>query len=76
MGNRADELRSDFLFARPSFIEGLARMLDLSGSLNTYNNSRTPEEADARAVRNDWKAIGHDMRQALDELRSEAGEPR
>jgi hypothetical protein len=67
-----DELQSDYLFARPSFIEGVARMVDLAGSLNTYNDSRTPEEADARALSQDWKAVGHDMRVALDQLSAES----
>lgn len=60
-----DELQSDFLFARPSFIEGVARIVAFSGSLNTYNASRTPEEADMRALQKDWKAVGHDLKVAL-----------
>jgi hypothetical protein len=74
MGNRADELRSDFLFARPSFVEGLARMVDVSNSLNTYNVSRSGDEADARAIHQDWKALGHDIRVALEQLSSETRE--
>ena len=69
-----DELESDYLFARPSFIEGVGRIVDLSGSLNTYNRSRTPEEADARALYEDWKAVGHDLTVALEQLRTESGE--
>jgi hypothetical protein len=69
-----DDLQSDFLFARPSFVEGFARMMDLSGSLNTYNLSATGEEADARASFRDWRAIGRDVRAALEELRREASE--
>ena len=68
----ADELRSDFLFARPSFIEGIARMVDLAGSLNTYNSVPTAEEADGRALYEDWKAVGHDLRVALDQLHAES----
>lgn len=66
-----DELQSDYLFARPSFVEGVARMIDLSSSLNTYNSSRSGEEADARAISLDWRAIGHDVRVALEQVRRE-----
>jgi hypothetical protein len=67
----ADELRSDFLFARPSLIEGVARMVDLSNSLNDYNYARTGAQADAHAIYEDWKAIGHDVHVALEQLRVE-----
>ncbi len=69
-----DDIESDFLFARPSFIEGVGRIFDLAGSLNTYNSSRTPEEADSRAIYEDWKALGHDVQVALDQLGSEVDE--
>lgn len=60
-----------FLFARPSFLEGLARIFDFSGALNEYNISATPEQADARALRSDWMAVGDDLRNALDIIGSE-----
>ena len=56
---------TSFLFARPSFLEGLARIFDFGGSLNQYNTSATPEEADKRALRSDWLAVGDDMRRAI-----------
>lgn len=74
MSTDLDELESDYLFARPSFIEGIGRIVDLSGSLNTYNRAPTPEEADARALYEDWKAVGHDLSVALEQLRAESGE--
>lgn len=69
-----DEIQSDFLFARPSFIEGVARIVDFGGSLNTYNGSRSGEEADARALYEDGMAVAHDLRIAVDKLRSERDE--
>jgi hypothetical protein len=56
---------SDFLFARPSFITGIARLFDFAGTLNSYNISPSEQIADARALHQDWKAIGDDMRAAL-----------
>lgn len=54
------------LYARPTFLEGMARVLDLSGSLTVYNFSETPEEADIRALRSDWEAIGKDLQRAIE----------
>jgi hypothetical protein len=68
MTHSADDIQSDFLFARPSFVEGVGRILDLGGSLNAYNRSNTEAEADARAVLGDWSAVGHDVHVALEQL--------
>lgn len=76
MGTNADEIRSDFLFARPSLIEGVGRLVDFRGSLNSYNDSPSPSEADARAIFEDWRAIGHDVEVALDEVREEVAQQR
>jgi len=52
---------TDFLFARPSFWGGAASVIDLGATLVEYNQSRTPEEADNRAIYADWLAIGEDL---------------
>ncbi len=59
---------SDFLFARPSFIEGMARTLDIYGVLQEYNKCVTPDEADLCALFNDFKAIGLDIASAMGEI--------
>jgi len=69
----SDEIQSTYLFARPSFAEGFARLVDIANSLNTYNQSRNGEKADARAIYEDWKAVGHDVRVSLEQLREAAG---
>ena len=56
---------SDFLFARPSFVGGAARVLDLFGTLQEYNRSLTPDIADQRAMFNDFRAIGVDLEQVM-----------
>ena len=56
---------TDFLFATPSFISGMGRAIDLGGTMTVFNTSDTPEEADARAIFNDWLAVGNDMREAF-----------
>ena len=50
---------------RPSFTRGLARTLDLLGSLDSYNWSSTPEEADATAMFVDWSLVGVDLSKAM-----------
>ena len=50
------------LFVRPSFVEGIARLLDFGATLQEYNGSRTPEEADMQALANDWRAVGDDLK--------------
>lgn len=61
---------SDFLFPRPSFVHGMARTLDMWGALNVYNVSRTPQEADARAMASDWHAVGDDLNTAISQAKA------
>jgi hypothetical protein len=49
------------LYARPSFLEGMARIVDFGNTLNEFNDCPTPEEADWRAIESDWRAVGADM---------------
>jgi len=62
---------TDFLFVMPSFFHGFARTLDMWGSLNSYNQSATPAEADARAMYNDWAMVGEDLRLAIRSLETD-----
>ena len=58
-------MSSYFLFANPSFISGMARVLDLGSTLNEYNYSAYPEKADYYAVNSDWRIVGSDIRTAM-----------
>lgn len=64
-----DVVTSDFLFAQPSVLSGIARLLDLWGTFDVYNVSRTAQEADARALRCDWAVVGHDLSHAMAHFR-------
>lgn len=59
--------RTDFLFAKPSFLTGAGRTFDLGAWLEqySYNYSPTPAEADAWATANDWAVVGQDMQKAI-----------
>ncbi|GHU03187.1 hypothetical protein FACS1894147_06680 [Spirochaetia bacterium] len=52
---------TDYLFARPSFIEGVARNADLFGALNVYNTSPDGVMADLRALQADLKTLQKDF---------------
>ncbi|NLF08135.1 MAG: hypothetical protein GX594_09180 [Pirellulaceae bacterium] len=58
-----------FLCARPSFIEGAARILDFGGTMEEFNRSLTPEQADYLALRADWQQIGMDLAHAIDNVK-------
>ena len=55
------------LFARPSFLTGVARVIDFGGVLNTYNVSPSNREADYYASLSDWLSVGDDLEYALEQ---------
>jgi hypothetical protein len=57
---------STFLFATPTWTEGVGRLLDFGDTLTQYNDSVTPEQADYRAIAMDWRAVGADILSAID----------
>jgi hypothetical protein len=57
---------TDALFARPSFLSGVARVLDLGGTFDGYNHRESEEDADLRALLGDWAAVGADLQRAID----------
>ena len=61
MGKRA---QSDFLFAQPSATSGVARLIDLCGTFDQYNESI---DADALALSSDWYVLGDDLFEAIDQ---------
>lgn len=63
---------STFLYARPSFVEGLGRILDFNNTLSEYNYSLTGEEADYFALLADWRLIGRDKQYAILQFEEES----
>jgi len=68
MSEEIKEGFTDFLYSRPSFLEGFARVVDFANILQEYNTSSTPETADERAISADWNAVGGDMYRALEKV--------
>lgn len=64
-------------FVRPSFWQGMAHALDLTGTLDL-----APEAlgggpaADARALHGDWRAVGADLRRAAGRVGAQARDAR
>ena len=55
---------TDFLYARPSVLEGIGRNMDFFGSMNSYNYSKNEADADKIAIATDWLAIYKDFYKA------------
>lgn len=65
--------KTDYLTASNSFLSGVGRVLDLGSTRNkrVYNFSRSSEEADFKALMNDWNMVGQDMRKVVTHATSE-----
>jgi len=53
------------LYARPSFTEGFARLIDFGGTLQEYNYALNADRADFLALASDWDMVGDDLRTAV-----------
>ena len=58
-------MRTDYLFAMPSAWSGAARLFDLFGVFDTYNDSASDDLADARAIYSDWHIVGQELADAM-----------
>lgn len=56
--------RTDYLFSKTGFMIGLGSVINLAGNYYLYNGSKTADEADRRALANDWAMVAEDLRDA------------
>lgn len=63
---------SDFLFARPSLLRGMAAVLDFGGTLIVYNDSVSAEVADETALKLDWAMVADDLLTVMNGARVES----
>lgn len=61
------------LFATPSFLNGIARVLDLGSTLNQYDFFESGQEMDSESLRLDWETVGQDLCEAMDEYTDNNG---
>ena len=59
-------MTSDFLFAKQSFIRGVASIGNINGNI-LFSNSDSSAEADSRAIASDWLMTGKDIKGAINE---------
>jgi hypothetical protein len=60
-----------YLYATPSFLEGVARLFDFAGSLNVYQCADSPDQADFKAISSDWMVVGGDFRKAIQDIQDQ-----
>jgi len=65
-GQMGESVRSTFLFATPTWQEGVGRLVDFGDTLTEYNATSAPEDPDARATAQDWLAVGDALRYAIE----------
>jgi hypothetical protein len=65
-----DDYRSTFLFATPTWREGVGRLMDFGNSMTEYNRTSGAEDPDIRATTQDWLAVGDYIRQAMETFSS------
>ncbi len=58
-----------YLFAKSSFLEGVARLIDFSGTLDDCN-SIALEQTDGKAIAADWKVVGGDFNLTIEDTKS------
>jgi hypothetical protein len=63
-------IQSDFLIAAASFASGAGRLLDWYGLYDLYNVSADGQQADAKAMFADWRLVGEDISDAMQEFES------
>ncbi len=67
-----EKIRATFLFATPTWQEGVGRLVDLGDALTEYNTTAPPDDPDARATAQDWRAVGDYIRSAMYGLRRDS----
>jgi hypothetical protein len=60
-----ESVRATFLFATPTWQEGVGRLVDFGDSLTEYNRTDVPADPDARAIAQEWLAVGDYLRNAM-----------
>ncbi|WP_247950350.1 hypothetical protein [Streptococcus constellatus] len=65
--------QTNFLMTKNSFVSGMARVVDIGSKRNKkiYITSKSGDEADKKAILNDWTMIGKDIWGAYDKFKQE-----
>lgn len=64
------DINTDFLTATSGFVTGMGSAVGLAGNFYGFNYSKTPTEADVRALRADWVMVGRDLADVMKKAES------
>lgn len=65
---------SDFLFSTPNFLVGAGSVMNIAGNYYSFNESESESEADAKAIENDFRMVGQDIYNVLNDSKSKNNE--
>lgn len=65
MKNKKSIFNKYLLFSTPSFVSGMASVVDLLGLLNRNNLVHSSNIIDRKAFETDWEIIGKDFTEAI-----------
>lgn len=71
MNNIRIKYSTDFLLGKNNFWVGLGSILNLQGTYFEYNNSKSDNEADNKALYSDWQNVGNDIEKAINKFEIE-----
>jgi hypothetical protein len=64
---------SNRLYAKSSYLSGLASLFNIAGNYCKFNYSGTPEEADFKALMSDWGVTSEDLQRAINLISEKYG---
>lgn len=65
---KSKKKKGAFLLPTVSFVTGMGSIFNVSGNFYQFKTSRTPLEADMRAIKSDWEKVGEDFKDAMEKL--------
>jgi hypothetical protein len=71
MEEKKIKYKTNFLFPRCTFIDGLGSVLNLDGNYYEFNGSKSEADADRKALISDWENVGDDIRKAIDKFENQ-----
>lgn len=63
---RAIRYITSYIYSDSGFLVGMGSILNISGNYFDYNYCSSPEEADRKALKSDWKMVGQDIYDVMD----------
>jgi hypothetical protein len=60
-----------FLFSTPSFLSGAGTVINLAGNFYEFNSSDSGLEADEKAIENDFRMIGQDFFDVIENIKKD-----